>query len=154
MSRGDGGSSELFARVAPVADAIAQKLVHAGEHVGDGTAVKLACNAWAAANTAGTAQSLAIVRAQGLDPWLWFEVITGGTTDSPYCHLKGEKMLTGDFSPQFAVDALRKDLGLITEAARAGGVSTVLLDSLSGLYAQAAADGHADHDVAAVFTSF
>ena len=149
-----GGPAVLFDRVAPVVDAISLKLVHAGERLGDGTAVKLACNAWVAASTAGTAQSIAIVRAQGLDPRLWLEVIDGGTTNSPYCHLKGEKMLTGDLSPQFAVDALRKDLRLITQAASAGGVSTALLDTLSDLYAQAAANGHSGSDIAAVCASF
>lgn len=149
-----GGPSELFAQVATVVDAVAQKIVHAGERVGDGTAVKLACNAWVAATTAGTAQSLALVRAQGLDPRLWLDVITGGTTDSPYCHLKGEKILAGDFSPQFAVDALRKDLALISQSARSNGVSTALLDTLTGLYRQAADEGHGDRDIAAVSCAF
>ncbi len=63
-------------------------------------------------------------------------------------------MISGSFDPQFALDGLRKDIGLIAEAARGAGVSTTLLDALDRVYAQASADGHGGDDIAAVGTAF
>ena len=148
------GPSDVLDGLTPVFDAIAVKTVRAGDHVGQGTALKLAANAWIASITAATGQSLAIARALDLDPALFLEAIDGSASDSPYAHTKGESMIRGEFPAQFALDGLRKDIGLITDAARGAGVSTVLLDALGRVYADASTAGHGDDDIAAVGTAF
>ncbi|WP_209442878.1 NAD(P)-dependent oxidoreductase [Curtobacterium oceanosedimentum] len=148
------GPSDVLDRVDPVLDAVGAKTVRAGERVGDGTALKLAANAWIASITAATGQSLAIARALGLDPQLFLDAIDGTASDSPYAHTKGAAMIGGDLAPQFALDGLRKDIGLIGEAARSAGVSTTLLDALDGVYGRASAAGHGGDDIAAVGTAF
>ncbi|MGN7190304.1 NAD(P)-dependent oxidoreductase [Curtobacterium sp. MCBA15_004] len=148
------GPADVLDRVQPVLDAIGAKTVRAGERVGDGTAVKLAANAWIAAITAATGQSLAVARALGVDPQLFLDAIEGSASDSAYAHTKGASMLAGEFPAQFALDGLRKDIGLITDAARSTGVSTTLLDALDRVYRDASAAGHGDDDIAAVGTAF
>jgi len=148
------GPSDLLDRIDPVLDAIGAKTVRAGERVGDGTAVKLAANAWIASITAATAQSLALTRSLGLDPALFLDAIDGTASDSPYAHTKGDAMIAGEFPAQFALDGLRKDIGLIADAAREADVSTVLLDALGRVYADASAAGHGGDDIAAVSTAF
>ncbi len=148
------GPSDVLDSVAPVFDAIAVKTVRAGDQVGQGTALKLAANAWVASITAATGQSLAIARSLGLDPALFLEAIDGSASDSPYAHTKGESMIRGEFPAQFALDGIRKDIGLITDAARDSGVSTVLLDALGRVYADASGAGHGGDDIAAVGTAF
>ncbi|MBT2502801.1 NAD(P)-dependent oxidoreductase [Curtobacterium sp. ISL-83] len=149
-----GGPSADVDRIRPVLDAIGVKTVHAGDRVGDGTALKLAANAWIASLTAATGQSLAIARALGLDPDLFLDAIEGSASDSAYAHAKGAVMIAGEFPAQFALDGLRKDIGLITQAAGAAGVSTTLLDALGRVYADASAAGHGGDDIAAVGTAF
>lgn len=148
------GDPDVLAGISPVLDAISSKVVIAGTEVGQGTALKLACNAWLAALTAATAQSIALARAEGVDPHLFLEAIAGGASDSPYAHLKGAEMLAGRFDPQFALDGLRKDIGLITEAADQAGLDPALLDALAGLYGIAAERGHGGDDIAAVYAAF
>ncbi len=148
------GPSDVLDGLTPVFDAIAVKTVRAGDQVGQGTALKLAANAWIASITAATGQSLAIARSLGLDPGLFLEAIDGSASDSPYAHTKGESMIRGEFPAQFALDGLRKDIGLITDAARDAGLSTVLLDALGRVYADASAAGHGGDDIAAVGTAF
>ena len=148
------GPSDLLDRIDPVLDAIGAKTVRAGERVGDGTAVKLAANAWIASITAATAQSLALTRSLGLDPALFLDAIDGTASDSPYAHTKGDAMIAGEFPAQFALDGLRKDIWLIADAAREADVSTVLLDALGRVYADASAAGHGGDDIAAVSTAF
>lgn len=141
-------------RVVPALDAIGAKTVRAGARVGDGTALKLAANAWIASITAATGQSLALAAALGLDPQLFLDAIDGSASDSAYAHTKGASIIAGEFPAQFALDGLRKDIGLIADAARANGVSTTLLDALGRVYADASAAGHGDDDIAAVGTAF
>ncbi len=148
------GDPDVLAGIAPVLDAISAKVVIAGTEVGQGTALKLACNAWLATITAGTAQSIALARAEGIDPHLFLDAIAGGASDSPYAHLKGAEMIGGEFAPQFALDGLRKDIGLISEAAAQAHLDPALLDALSDLYGSAAARGHGGEDIAAVYTAF
>ncbi|MCS5494584.1 NAD-binding protein [Curtobacterium flaccumfaciens pv. flaccumfaciens] len=135
-------------------DAIGAKTVRAGDHVGDGTALKLAANAWIASITAATGQSLALAAALGLDPALFLQAIEGSASDSAYAHTKGAAMIAREFPAQFALDGLRKDIGLITDAARTAGVSTTLLEALGRVYADASAAGHGGDDIAAVGTAF
>jgi len=141
-------------RVVPVLDAMGAKTVRAGERVGDGTALKLAANAWIASITAATGQSLALAAALGLDPQLFLDAIDGSASDSAYAHTKGASIIAGEFPAQFALDGLRKDIGLIADAALANGVSTTLLDALGRVYADASAAGHGGDDIAAVGTAF
>ncbi|PZE86560.1 NAD(P)-dependent oxidoreductase [Curtobacterium sp. MCBD17_032] len=148
------GAADAVAVVEPVLDAVSAKVVRAGDRVGQGTALKLAANAWIASITAATGQSLAIASALGLDPQLFLQAIEGSASDSAYAHTKGAAMIAGEFPAQFALDGLRKDIGLITAAARQAGVDTTLLDALGRVYAEASAAGHGGDDIAAVGTAF
>ncbi|MFZ7086790.1 NAD(P)-dependent oxidoreductase [Curtobacterium sp. RRHDQ10] len=148
------GPAETVDAIGPVLDAIGVKTVVAGEEVGQGTALKLAANAWIASITAATAQSLTLAGALGIDPELFLRAIDGTASDSQYAHMKGGAMLADRFEPQFALDGVRKDIRLMVEAASGVGVSTTLLDALTTVYGSASADGHGDEDIAAVVTAF
>jgi 3-hydroxyisobutyrate dehydrogenase len=148
------GDPAARAAARPVLDAIGRKTVWAGDTVGAASALKLAGNAWIAAITAATAQSLAFAAALGLDPTLFLDAIDGGASDTPYAHVKGADMLSGSYEPSFALDGILKDLDLIRSAAGGGGSNLRLIDALIELYAQASADGHGDDDIAAVYAAF
>ncbi|WP_347342493.1 NAD(P)-dependent oxidoreductase [Frigoribacterium faeni] len=148
------GDDALLDAVRPVLDAMGSKTIVAGDTVGQGTALKLAANAWIATITAATAQSLALTEALGLDPQLFLDAIDGGQSDTPYAHLKGATMIAGDYPAQFALDGIRKDIDLMQEAAQGTGFDTGLLEALSGVYATAADRGHGGDDIAAVRSGF
>jgi 3-hydroxyisobutyrate dehydrogenase len=150
------GAPDLLARVQPVLDAMGAKTITAGGSVGQGTALKLAANAWIASVTAAAAQSLALTRTLGLDPQLFLDAIEGGQADTPYAHLKGASMIAGEYPAQFALDGLRKDVSLMREAATAAdaGFDTSLLEALAALYGTASDRGHGGDDIAAVHAAF
>jgi 3-hydroxyisobutyrate dehydrogenase len=139
--------------VRPVLDAIGTRTVWVSEEPGPASRLKLVTNAWIAMLTAGVGQSIALAQAWGLDPQLFLDAIDGGQPDSPYAHVKGAAMLSGDFEPQFELDGLRKDLALIAADARTAGVPTELVDALANAYAIAAGTG-APRDIAAVIDAF
>ncbi|MCI1649470.1 NAD(P)-dependent oxidoreductase [Bifidobacterium tibiigranuli] len=149
-----GGQRALFDQAGPVLDAISTKLVYCGESVGSGSVVKLACNLWLACITSAACQSVELLKGEGVDPQLFLDVITGMTTDSPYAHLKGGKAIAGDFSAQFEVNALLKDLGLVGEVMAGSGFRTDLLERQQTLYDQVREQGHGHDDVSAVALAF
>lgn len=147
------GEGALIERVRPVLDAIGTKTVHAGERIGQASALKLVANAWILSITAATAQSLALAIALDVDPEKFLEAIEGGPSDSAYARVKGRAMLAGDFTPAFGMDGGRKDLGLIADAARAAGVSEDLVRGVRALFDRAGENGHDGDDIAAVYTA-
>jgi 3-hydroxyisobutyrate dehydrogenase len=149
-----GGPQSLLAELRPVLDAISTRTVHAGELPGQGTALKLACNAWIASITAAAAQSLTLASGLAVDPQLFLEAIAGGPSDCAYLHLKGGQMLAGEFPPSFALDGVSKDVALITEAAARAGADTTLLTALGRLYRAASERGYGSQDMAAVIRAF
>lgn len=148
------GPEPLQRKVAPVLEAVGSRTVVAGDEVGAASALKLACNAWVALLTAGTAQSLALAETLGVDPALFLEAIDGGPVFAPYAKVKGGAMLAGDWATSFAVDGVVKDVGLMVEAAAARGFPTELLHAVHELFAEASGLGHGDDDMAAVRTAF
>ena len=144
---------EVRPLVQPVLDAIGTRTVWVADEPGPASRLKLVANAWIATLTAGVGQSIALAQAWGLDPQLFLDAIDGGQPDSPYAHIKGAAMMSGDFDPQFELAGLRKDLTLIAADARTAGVPTDLVDALAQAYATAAGTG-APRDIAAVIDAF
>ncbi len=146
--------AEVRPLVQPVLDAIGTRTVWVAEEPGPASRLKLVANAWIATLTAGVGQSIALAQAWGLDPQLFLDAIDGGQPDSPYAHVKGAAMLSGDFDPQFELDGLRKDLALIAADAHTAGVPTDLVDVLAQAYKTAAGADAAPRDIAAVVDAF
>lgn len=148
------GAPELRPTVQPAFDAMGSRTVWAGDAPGAGSALKLVGNAWIATLTAGVGQSLVLAAALGLDPTLFLAAIEGGQSDTPYAQLKGRAWLAGQLEPQFALDGLLKDLGLIRGAAEAAGVDPGLLSALHDTYQRASVSGMGGRDIAAVASVF
>ena len=151
------GRLQTLARVQPVLGAVGGRRIYAGDRIGMGTALKLACNAcnaWIAAITAAVGQSMGLAGALGVEPRLFLQAIDGGQPDSPYAHIKGAEMLRGEYPASFAVDGLLKDLNLAFDAAVGARFPQTLLRSLRELYSDASFHGHGHEDVAAVYSEF
>ena len=141
--------------VTPVFDAIGAKTVWLGETAGPASAMKLVANSWVATITAGAAFGIEQAKAFGLQPEQFLETVSGSAADSPYLQAKGRTIIEDRTSePQFALDGLRKDLGLILEADLAAGVPTALVDALLEVFGRAADAGHGRADIAAVAAAF
>ena len=149
------GPRDLLERARPALEAIGSRTVDVGDDIGAASALKLACNAWVALLTAGTAQSLGLARALGVDPALFLDAISGGAVDAPYAHLKGGAMLADDTGTvSFALDGVRKDVALMVDAARGAGFPDDLLTTVLALFDRASQAGHGADDMAAVKAAF
>ncbi|MFR9731732.1 NAD(P)-dependent oxidoreductase [Saccharopolyspora sp. MS10] len=145
------GPEHVRDRARPVFDAVGGRTLWLGEDAarGDGTRVKLAANAWVLSLTNAVGESIALAEALGVDPRLFLDAIAGGAVDSPYAHLKGEAILSGELAPAFTVDGAHKDAGLIAEAA--GELRLDLAAAARARFARASRAGHGGEDMAAAY---
>ncbi|MEV0037431.1 MULTISPECIES: NAD(P)-dependent oxidoreductase [unclassified Streptomyces] len=151
------GPEKARAPLASVLDAIGSRTVWLSEDGGTGAAsrLKLVCNSWVLALTAGTAEALALAKGLDVDPRYFLEAVSGGGLDCGYLHAKSDTILKGDYSPSFTVTTAGKDARLIVEAGEAHGVRLDLAEAAAERFRRAAAQGHGEKDMAATyFASF
>ncbi len=148
------GDPALRERVQPAFDAMAAKTIWVGDEPGVGSKLKLVCNAWIGALAAAVGQSFALAKGLGVDQQLMLEAFDGAAAGSPYLQAKGKAIIESSYAPQFSVDGVRKDTGLIRDAIVASGLSTALVDGVRAAFDAASAAGHGDDDMAAVYFGY
>ena len=106
-------------------------------------------NNWLAELAETTAENLSFARRLGLDLGVLVDLLESTPLGSPYALQKARVVLAGDFAPAFAL----KDADLAARAARESGAELPLTQALLPRWRRAAANGHADDDVAAIYTT-
>ena len=134
-----------------VFDAIASRVMWLADEPGAGTRLKLTVNLWIMNLVENLAETFALAEANGLDPRLFLDAIQGRPMDSGYAHLKGEKILSGDFSPAFTLNVGTKDVRLALAMAEAAGLELGLAPVTLERFERAIALGHGDEDAAAAW---
>jgi 3-hydroxyisobutyrate dehydrogenase-like beta-hydroxyacid dehydrogenase len=115
-----GGAAEDLERARPALEAYAKAITHLGP-VGSGQLTKMVNQVLCAAAIAGAAEALNFAQAVGLDTDLVLDAVTSGAANSWYLENRGHTMVRDEFDFGFAVDWVRKDLGIcLDEAARRG----------------------------------
>ncbi|MEU6089146.1 NAD(P)-dependent oxidoreductase [Streptomyces sp. NPDC047085] len=152
------GPEEGRGTVTPVFDAVGAKTLWTGDDGAAGSAsrLKLVANSWVLAATAAAGEVLALAKALDVDPQDFFDLIEGGPLDMGYLRGKAALVLDGKLTPaSFAVATAEKDARLIVAAGERGGVRLDVAAAAAERFARAAAQGHAQEDMAAAyFASF
>ena len=146
-----GGDPEPVARVRPLLDAMGELVVHVGPS-GHGQLSKVIANTVTAINAAAISEALSMARTAGLDLEAWLRVARAGSSGSTMLELKAGPMIDHDFEPLFRLGHMLKDVRHCLEEARALGIDLRLAGVAEQMYSEAASDGHADEDFAAVVT--
>jgi 3-hydroxyisobutyrate dehydrogenase len=138
--------------VTPVFDAVGARTLWTGEDgaAAGATRLKLVANSWVLAATNAAGEVLALAQALGVDPQSFFGVIAGGPLDMGYLHAKTALILEDRLSPaSFAVATAAKDAHLIVRTGQQHGVRLDGAAATADRLTRAAAQGHADEDMAA-----
>ncbi len=117
-----GGSATAFAEAEPVMQAYAKRIGHMGP-AGSGQLTKMVNQLCIAGVLQGLAEGLAFGEAAGLDLAQVVDVISKGAAQSWQMENRAATMARGEFDFGFAVDWMRKDLGLALDEARRLGVT-------------------------------
>ena len=109
-----GGEPAAFERARPVMESYGRTVVHMGE-AGNGQLTKMVNQICIAGIVQGLSEALNFAVRAGLDAERAIEVIAGGAAQSWQMDNRGLNMLAGKYDYGFAVDWMRKDLGICLE---------------------------------------
>jgi len=143
-----GGEAALVERLQPLFGAMGKQVKHMGD-VGMGQAAKLAMNLMIALIYEGFAEALVLSRKLGVDSSRLLDLIQASMVRSGVVDYKAPFVLRRDFSPNFPLRLMHKDLRLMLEAARELRVKLPATETVEEIYDVAAEEGHSDEDYAA-----
>ena len=125
-----GGDAAVFEQVKPVAMAFSRAFTLIGD-AGAGQLAKMVNQICIAGLVQGLSEAIAFGQHAGLDMKLVLDVIGKGAAQSWQMDNRGKTMVDDQFNFGFAVDWMRKDLGLVLDEAKRNGARlpvTALVD--------------------------
>jgi 3-hydroxyisobutyrate dehydrogenase-like beta-hydroxyacid dehydrogenase len=111
-----GGDEAVIAAAEPVLKRLSTSILHVGP-IGSASTLKLAMNLNIALVSQGLCEGLALSRAAGIPDDKFFDALRLNVARSGFSDLKETKFRSGDFSPQFSLKHMDKDLRLVLETA-------------------------------------
>ena len=144
-----GDDHAVLPRVEQVYRALAKQLLPIGR-IGQASAIKLSFNLLIANLNQAMIESLELARRSGIDPAVWFNALDYNVAKSGLADLKKPKLLSGDFSPQFSIKHMHKDLRLALRHAASVGLRLDETAAVERAYAAAAEQGLGELDFSAL----
>jgi 3-hydroxyisobutyrate dehydrogenase len=135
-----GGDAAAFDAMRPVAMAFARAVTLLGAS-GAGQLAKMVNQTAIAGLVQGLAEAIAFGQKAGLDMHAVLDVIGKGAAQSWQMDQRGPTMLDGKFDFGFAVDWMRKDLGLVLDEAKRNGSRLPVTALVDQFYADIQAQG-------------
>ena len=144
-----GGAAAQAQRAEPVLAAISAKRIYIGA-TGKASAIKLAMNLNIAMQVEALCESFAYAERAGIDADTFFTVLKNNTAWNRLSDVKEPKLRRHEFSPQFSVKNMLKDirLALATDKTDHG---LALLAAVEHIYARAEAGGLGNDDMIALY---
>ena len=146
-----GGEESVVEKLKPLFAVMGKKIFQMGE-TGKGQATKLVMNLQIALIYEGFAEALTLATKLGVDVEALVPLIQASMVNSGVVEYKAPFVLRRDFSPNFPLRLMHKDLKLALEAAKELRVRLPGLETVEEIYDVADEDGHGDLDYAATLT--
>jgi 3-hydroxyisobutyrate dehydrogenase len=144
-----GGSAAGLNRAREVLSALGREVLHLGPN-GSGALIKLINNFVCGVEAASFSEAMALVSASGLDREKCISVLGNSALASPLIKRMLTSMGTNDFTPNFPLTLMAKDIGYaINEASRLGVPLQTALPALE-VFKHAMEKGLGDQDFSAV----
>lgn len=137
-----GGDASLVAEVEPLLANISTKRFHIGTPE-QATAIKLSMNLQIASLSQALCEAITLTRSAGVDDDCFFDVMKANVAWSGLAELKEPKLRAADYSPQFSIKNLYKDMRLAKKTAQR---ELPQLERTLQTLATAEAAGHSEED--------
>ena len=144
-----GGSAEALAAVRPVLAVMSRELLHLGP-IGSGATLKLINNFLCGVQAASLAEAMALLTASGLNHEKSVAVLTSGAPGSPLVKILTTRAAANDFTPNFVLRLMAKDLTYAREEGQRHGVAMNTATPAIADFEKAIAAGYGDQDFSAV----
>lgn len=139
-----GASPEVFARIKPVCETWAQKIVHLGP-VGDGHKMKLLNNFLSLGYAAVYAEALTLGQKIGITPQVFDSVLRGSRMDCGFYQTFMKYVLERDRDAhKFTLSNALKDVRYLESVANDAGVANPIGNAVKNSFAAAVASGHGE----------
>ncbi|MBS1168361.1 MAG: Hgd [Proteobacteria bacterium] len=135
-----GGNDKSFVAAEPVMNAYAKMIVHLGAP-GSGQLAKMVNQICIAGVVQGLAEAIHFAKSAGLDVEKTIAAISKGAAQSWQMENRWKTMTAGKFDFGFAVDWMRKDLGIVLDEGRRTGARLPLTALVDQFYADVQAAG-------------
>ncbi|CAN5307772.1 NAD(P)-dependent oxidoreductase [soil metagenome] len=144
-----GGDAEALAKVEPALMAYSKAIKHMGQS-GAGQLTKMVNQIAIAGVVQGLAEAVHFAKVAGLDTDAVYDAVSKGAAQSWQMDNRWKTAAKGEFEFGFAVDWMRKDLGLVLDEAAANGATLDLTRLVDGYYAEVQAMGGARWDTSSL----
>jgi 3-hydroxyisobutyrate dehydrogenase len=144
-----GGSATSFDRAREVLSALGREVLHLGP-TGSGALIKLINNFVCGVEAASFAEAMALVNASGLDREKSKSVLGNSALASPLIKRMLTSMGTNDFTPNFPLKLMAKDIGYAIDEAGRIGVPLHTAPPALDVFRNAMEKGLGDQDFSAV----
>jgi len=143
-----GGPADLVAAVEPLLRLVSETRLYIAAEPRKAAALKLAMNLNLAVMIEGLCEALTLARRAGINDDTFFDALSRNVGASGLSKLKEPKLRAGDFSPQFSVKHMHKDMRLA--AAATGTARLPLLEAARERLRLAEEAGGGDEDFSAL----
>jgi len=142
-----GGPEKTVTALDPLFMAMGKKVIHVGE-TGAGESAKIGMNLMIATIFEGFAEALALTGKLGVPPEKLVELMQASMIRSGVTDYKASFVLKQDWSPNFPLRLMLKDIHLMLEAGAQEKIALPALQAIEKVYQKAVAAGHANDDFA------
>jgi len=143
-----GGPAATIQSVQTLFLAMGKQIIHMGDN-GKGLAAKLCQNLQIAFIYEGLAEGLTLAAKLGVAPEKLIELVQASMIRSGVADYKAPFILKKDYSPNFPLRLMHKDMHLMMDAARESGTKLPGLEKIDEIYEAASKAGFGDLDYAA-----
>jgi len=147
-----GGTAAGFKRAHEVLSALGKQVLHLGPN-GSGALLKLINNFVCGVQAASFAEAMAVVNASGLDREQCVSVLSGSALASPLIKRMLSSMATNDFTPNFPLKLMTKDIGYAIKEGASCGVTLQTAVPALDVFKHAVSEGLGEQDFSAVVKS-
>jgi len=144
-----GGDPAALAKATPVLEAMSKEIVHLGP-LGSGAKMKLLNNFLCGVQIASLAEGIAWLERSGLDREVALDILKRGAPGSPLLANISARMTKRDYTVNFMLELMSKDLLYAHEAAAAEGVELTTAANARSRFEEAAAQGYGQKDMSSV----
>lgn len=144
-----GGAEASLASAIPILQAMSKEIIHLGP-LGSGAKLKLVNNFLCGVQVASLAEGITWLERSGLDIEKAMNVLKAGAPGSPLFAGVSARMLGHDYTVNFLLPLMAKDLQYANAAAKEDGVDLTTAANALALFEKAGEHGYSDVDMAAV----
>ena len=140
-----GAEARALERARPVLEKLGKTILHVGE-AGDGTRAKLVLNLIQSGMLTVWSEGLALGKRLGLSPALTLQVLEHSAGNAALFRYKGPFLLKRDFSTNFSLKLMNKDIKLALGEAEKLGLDLPGCQAVSEIFSEAMAAGLGEDD--------